>query len=105
MNRFSKLTAVGLVAGAAALMTAQQASANWWGGDRYGGDRGWWGGGPGYGYGGPWGGYPGYGGWGGYPGYGGWGGYPGYGGWGGYGYPGYGVPYAAPAAPAATESK
>jgi hypothetical protein len=84
-----------------------QASANWWGGDRWDRDR-WWGGGPGYyGYGpGHWGGPGGY--WGGPGGYGGgpggyWGG-PGY--WGGgpwgYGYP-YGVPYVRQAPAQSTE--
>ena len=75
MKKLTKLIAVAIVAGTAAL-SASTASA-WWGNDYY--DDYW---------GGPWG-YPGYG-WGGYPGYG-WGGYPGpY---------GYGAPYGAPVAP------
>ena len=95
MKKLTKLIAVAIVAGTAAL-GASTASA-WWGNDYYDDYYGPWGGGP-WGYGG----YPGYG-YGGYPGYG-WGGYPGYG-YGGYpgygygGYPGYGYAPAAPAAP------
>jgi len=81
MKKLTKLIAVAIVAGTAAL-GASTASA-WWGGNDY--------------WGGPWG-YPGYG-YGGYPGYG-YGGY-GYGGYPGYGYGGYGYAPAAPAAPAA----
>ena len=102
MKLISKVLAVGLVAGAAAL-PLQSANA-WggggpWGGNMFGMDfgqsTGW--GYPYYGggWGGPWG-HPGYG-WGG-P----WGGYPGYGGYGGWGYPyGYGLGYPAVVAPVA----
>ena len=111
MKKLTKLIAVAIVAGTAAL-GAGTANA-WWGDDDYYDYYdGPWGGGPwghpGYGYGGypgyGYGGYPGYG-YGGYPGYGGgypgygYGGYPGYGG----GYPGYG--YAATSAPAAAPAQ
>ena len=57
----SRMFAVALLAGSAAMLAPTQDAAAFWDDGDYWGGPGWWG--P-YGYGGPWGGYPGYG-WGG----------------------------------------
>lgn len=94
MKKMHRVAVIALVAVSAPMLFAADASASWWGGDRWRGDdwwydrpyyRGW--GGPGY-----WGGPGGY--WGG-PGY--WGGGP----WGGY----YGYPYGVPGVVTTQSSK